>query len=155
MKGSLKCCLCNCNESITHLLFDCHRAKEIGKIVYLATGLTPPKYISHMLGNWLSILITTRGVSFWWWQLYCVGLFGDAVMILFLTKPSIHHLCRLFSGAYWLRLWAQLQRKNMIKVLFRRASLTLEIVALEIANHGWKHNLRIGLDYFSFVYFPN
>ena len=38
----------------THLLFDCHLAKEIWKIVYLATGLTPPKSISHMLGNWLS-----------------------------------------------------------------------------------------------------
>ena len=96
-KGSLRCCFCNYNESITHLLFDCHRAKEIGKIVYLATGLTPPKYISHMLGNWLSILITTRGVSFWWRQLHCVELFGDAVMILLLTKPSIHHLCMLFS----------------------------------------------------------
>ena len=29
-KGSLKCCFCNCNESITHLIFDCHHAKEIG-----------------------------------------------------------------------------------------------------------------------------
>jgi len=53
-KGSLKCCFCNCNESITHLLFDCHHTKEIWKIVYLATGLTPPRSISHMLGNWLS-----------------------------------------------------------------------------------------------------
>ena len=94
-------------------------------------------------------------MSCWWGQLHCVGLFGDVVMILFLTKPSIHHLCRLFLGAYWLRLWAQLQHKNMIKVLFRRASLTLEIVALEIANHGWKHNLRIGLDHFSTVHSPS
>src|SRR6185312_1026513 len=53
-KGSLKCCFCNCNESITHLLFDCHHAKEICKIVYLATGLTPPRSISNMLENWLS-----------------------------------------------------------------------------------------------------
>ena len=43
---------CNCNESITHLLFDCHHAKEIWKIVYLlATGLTPQRSISHMLEN--------------------------------------------------------------------------------------------------------
>ena len=28
-KGSLKCCFCNCNESITRLLFCCHHAKEI------------------------------------------------------------------------------------------------------------------------------
>ena len=37
-KGSLKCCFCSYNESITHLLFDCHHAKEIWKMVYLATG---------------------------------------------------------------------------------------------------------------------
>jgi hypothetical protein len=37
-------------------------------------------------------------VSFWWGQLHCVGLFGDAVMILLLTKSSIHHLC-LFGDA--------------------------------------------------------
>ena len=61
----------------------------------------------------------------------------------------------VFRGIYWLRLWAQLQRKDMIKVLFRRESLALEAVALEIANHGWKHNLRIGLDHFSFVHSPS
>ena len=93
-KGSFKCCFCNCNESITHLLFDCHHAKEIWRIVYLATGLTPPNSISHMLENRLSNLITMRGVSFWWGQLHCVGLFGDVVMILFLTIPSILHSCR-------------------------------------------------------------
>ena len=53
-KRSLKCCFCNCNESITHLLFDCHHAKDILKIVYFAIGLTPPRSIFHMLGNWLS-----------------------------------------------------------------------------------------------------
>jgi len=53
-KGSLKCCFYNCNESITHLLFDCHHAKEFWRIVYLATGLIPPRSVSHMLGNWLS-----------------------------------------------------------------------------------------------------
>jgi len=37
-------------------------------------------------------------------------------------------------------------------VMFRKASLALEVVALEIANHGWKHNLRIGLDDFPFVH---
>jgi len=30
----------------------------------------------------------------------------------------------------------------------------LETVALEIANRGWKHNLRIGLDYFPFIFLP-
>jgi len=95
-------------------------------------------------------------VSCWWGQLHCVGLFGDVVMILFLTKPSILHLYRLFSGGtYWLRLWVHLQHEDMTNVLFRRTSLALETVALEIANRGWKHNLRIGLDYFPFIFSPN
>ena len=67
------------------------------------------------------------------------------------TKYSLF-MQTVFRGTYWLRLWAQLQRKDMIKVLFRRANLALETVALEIANHRWKHNLRIGLDHFSFVH---
>ena len=54
-KGSLKCCFCNCNESITHLLFDCHHAKEVWRIVYLAIyRVNPIKIDFHMLGNWLS-----------------------------------------------------------------------------------------------------
>jgi len=57
-------------------------------------------------------------------------------------------------GTYWLRLWVQMQHKDTIKVLFQRASLALEVVALEIANHGWKHNLSIGLDHFPFVHSP-
>jgi hypothetical protein len=54
-----------------------------------------------------------------------------------------------------LHLWAQLQHKDMIKVMFRKASLALEVVALEIANYGWKHNLRIGLDDFPFAHSPS
>jgi hypothetical protein len=50
-KGSQKYCFCNANETIKHLLFDCHYAKQIWMIVYLATGLSPPKSVSHMFEN--------------------------------------------------------------------------------------------------------
>jgi len=56
----------------------------------------------------------------------------------------------VFKGTYWLHLWAHLQHEDMTNMLFRRASLALQAVALEIASHGWKHKLRIGLDHFSF-----
>ena len=59
----------------------------------------------------------------------------------------------IFRGTYWLRLWVHLQHEDMTNVLFRMTSLALETVALEIANRGWKHNLRIGLDYFPFIFF--
>ena len=58
----------------------------------------------------------------------------------------------VFRETYQLRLWAQLQHKDTIKVMFRRANLAMEVVTLEIANHEWKHNLKIGLDHFPFVH---
>ena len=54
MKGSQKCCFCNCNKTIKHLFFDCYHAKTIWRTVYIATGLTPPNFVSHMLEVWLS-----------------------------------------------------------------------------------------------------
>ena len=42
----------------------------------------------------------------------------------------------IFREIYWLRLLVQLQHKDMIKVMFKKESLALEAVALEIANHG-------------------
>jgi hypothetical protein len=71
-----------------------------------------------------------------------VGLFGDIVMICFIIKPSIPHLCRLFSGGrYWMQFWARLQHEDTTNELFRWRSSSLEvIVALEIVNLGWKHS---------------
>ena len=36
--------------------------------------------------------------------------------------------------------------------MFSMASLALDAVILELPNHRWKHNLRIGLDNFFFVH---
>jgi hypothetical protein len=71
-KGSRSVVFCNANETIKHLLFDCHHAKQIWRIIYLATGLSPPRSISHMFGNWLHILddkikkITMAGCRLCW-----------------------------------------------------------------------------------------
>jgi hypothetical protein len=70
--GCQTCCFCNCNETITHLLFDCHHAKEMWRIVYLATSSPPQRSISHMLGYCLHNLddnlknITFAGVVLCW-----------------------------------------------------------------------------------------
>ena len=155
-KRSLKCCFCNYNESITHLFFDCHHAKEVWRIVYLATGLTPPRSVSHMLGNWLSNLCDNER---------CVMLVGAAALcwviwrcrknIIFNKTKYPSFIQAILWGTYWLRLWVHLQHEDMTKVLFWRTSLALETAALEIANRGWKHNLRISLDCFSLVHSPS
>ena len=49
----------------------------------------------------------------------------------------------------------RISHEDIRKMLFGKASLALEIIALEIANRGWKHNLRIGLDSFFFIFSPN
>jgi hypothetical protein len=45
----------------------------------------------------------------------------------------------IFRGAYWLRFWAQLQRKEQAKDTLIATSRKLEVVALKIANGGWNN----------------
>ena len=106
-----------------------------------------------MLGNWLSNFDNNeRRVVLVEAAALCWAIWRCRNDITFNKIKYSSFMHAIFRGIYWLRLWAQLQRKDMIKVLFRRASLALEVVALEIVNNGWKHNLRIGLDDFSFVH---
>jgi hypothetical protein len=43
-----KCCLCSSNESIQHLLFDCHFAKFIWRIIQVSFNLLPPTSVHNM-----------------------------------------------------------------------------------------------------------
>ena len=52
--GSQKCCYCNSNETIQHLFFDCPHAKVIWRVVQVATGISQPRSLAHMAGDWLS-----------------------------------------------------------------------------------------------------
>jgi hypothetical protein len=49
----------------------------------------------------------------------------------------------IFRGAYWLRMWAQLQHKEQTKDTLITMSGKLEIVALQIANRGWNNFFRL------------
>jgi hypothetical protein len=53
-RGSQKCVGCNSNETIRHLFLECPYARMVWRIVYYATGLTPPRSIRHLFGSWLS-----------------------------------------------------------------------------------------------------
>ena len=97
-KGSQKCSYCNCNDTIKHLFFDCQHAKVIWRTVQVATGLTPPRSVTHMLGNWLqnfnaqeAFTILTGTAALCWAIWRCRN---DIILITL----NIHHLCRLFSG---------------------------------------------------------
>jgi hypothetical protein len=49
----------------------------------------------------------------------------------------------IFRGDYWLRFWAQLQRKEQAKDTLIAMSRKLEVVALQFANGGWKIFFRL------------
>jgi hypothetical protein len=44
-----------------------------------------------------------------------------------------------FRGAYWLRFWAQLQRKERAKDILIAMSRKLEVISLQFANEGWNN----------------
>jgi len=52
-KGSAKCCLCNSNETIHQLFFECHVAKIIWFSFFIAFNIKPPTGFTHLLGAWI------------------------------------------------------------------------------------------------------
>jgi hypothetical protein len=49
----------------------------------------------------------------------------------------------IFMGAFWLWFLLQLQHDVKTKELSQRVSASLKVIALELTDHGWKHNNRI------------
>jgi len=52
-QGDRRCCFCSSNESIQHLLFDCHYAKFIWRIVQVSFNLIPPTSVHNLFIGWL------------------------------------------------------------------------------------------------------
>jgi hypothetical protein len=73
--------------------------------------------------------------------------------IVFTKTRHSSFLQAIFKDTYWIHFWAQRQRREGTKELFHQASSSLEIIALELANHGWKHNNRLDIIYFFCVCF--
>ena len=52
-QGDKKCCFCSSDESIQHLLFDCHFAKFMWRIVQISFNLIPATSIHNFFSGWL------------------------------------------------------------------------------------------------------
>jgi hypothetical protein len=52
-QGDTKCCFCSSEESIQHLLFDCHYAKFIWRLVHISFNLKPPNSVHNLFTSWL------------------------------------------------------------------------------------------------------
>ena len=139
--GSKKCPFCDLNETIQHLFFDCQHAKTIWRVVHVATGLTPPKLITHMLRNWLTGISKKErslifvGAAALMWAIWCTRndlIFEKKIFTSFMHETG--DTGSDFGPCYSMR----------IKERLCLASKALEVVALDIfAKNGWRSNNRL------------
>jgi hypothetical protein len=139
-KGSQQCVRCNMNETIQHMFLDCPSAKMIWTFIFYATNLTQPRSISHMFGTWLSNQHKDFKPLIWVGvAAICWAIWKCRNGIVFKKTKFNSVLQVIFRGAYWLRFWAQLQRKEQAKDTLIAMSRKLEVVALQIVNGGWNN----------------
>jgi hypothetical protein len=111
----------------------------IWRFIFYATNLTKPRSISHMFGTWLSNQhkdfkpLIWVGVAAICWAIWKCR--NDIV----LKNEDQLDFAGYLQGAYWLRFWTQLQRKEQAKDTLIAMSRKLEVVALQIANGGWNN----------------
>jgi len=77
---------------------------------------------------------------------FCWALWLSRNDLTFNKCQSKTFLQVLFRGTHWLRLWAQLQRTDDMKIDIMRTCRSLESAAMELfASHGWPFMFRIGV----------
>ena len=144
--GDQGCCFCDHNESINHLFFDCHFAKTVWRIVHMTFGLSPPKNIPNLFGNWLkgipkndlrNIRVGLCAVLRTIWNIRNDHVFNKQTSTSFL---QVIHLV-----THWIRTWSYLQPVELRQVMDSGCS-TLEMVAKELYNLcGWHIHKRIAV----------
>jgi hypothetical protein len=111
---------------------------------YNLNDLSQPRSVNHMFGNWLNNQhkdfkqLIWVGVAAVFWAIWKCRNY-----IVFKKMKFNSILQVIFRGAYWLRVWAQLQRKEQAKDIHIAMSRRLEVIALQFANEGWNNFYRL------------
>lgn len=143
---STQCVLCQIDETIKHLFFQCKLARSICSIwsvIQIASGLSIPCSVANIFGNWLHRIdhkfrILLRVGALPVVSSFCLCRNDKA----FNGKSSslmhiIHRCTRTF------RLWSSLQRV-VNRDLFTEVCIWLVATVRDIfTQHGWQHDLRI------------
>ena len=131
-QGDRRCCFYSSNESIQHLLFDCHYAKFMQRIVQVLFNLNPPNSIHNLFISWLEglnrkikskILVGASAICWVLWLTRNDIVFDKAI------APS--YLQVIFKATYWTRFWSLLQKeedRRSVKIGCR----AIETVAMEV-----------------------
>jgi len=115
----------------------------IWRIIFYATGLTPPRSIRHMFNSWLSNQSKKiRNIIWVGVAAVCWAIRRCRNDIIFNKIKVTSILQVIFRGTYWFHFWAQLQHVEHAKDAFSSLSRLLETVALDLVKGGWKHIYR-------------
>jgi hypothetical protein len=53
-KGGKQCSFCLKEESIKHLLYECHYARFLWGLSHITFNVPPPRNVKHMLNTWIN-----------------------------------------------------------------------------------------------------
>jgi len=136
-QGDRRCCFYSSNESIQHLLFDCHYAKFMWRIVQVSFNLIPPTSVHNLFTGWLDgvnrklksqILVGASAICWTIW------LTRNDIVFDKILAPS--YLQVIFRGTYWTRSWSLLQKEED-RHSMKMGCRSIETIAMEVfARYG-------------------
>jgi hypothetical protein len=144
--GDKSCAFCHYPETIQHLFFNCYYAKFLWRAVHLMFGISPPLSMEDLFVTWSkksskpqnALLLTAASALCW-----TIWLTRNEV-VFDKCRPKLY-LQVLFRGTYWLRQWAKLQRREVLRDQLLRAGQRLETSALQFfSSNGWLSNNFLG-----------
>jgi len=145
-QGDRKCCFCSSNESIQHLLLDCHFAKFMWRTIHVSFNLMPPTSVHNLFTGWL------EGINRKLKSQILVGA-STICWVIWLTRNGIafdktiapSYLQVIFRGTYWTRSWSLLQKEED-RHLIKMGCTTIEIIAMEVfTRNGRRFSNRVAI----------
>jgi hypothetical protein len=145
-QGDTKCCFYSSEESIQHLLFDCHYTKFLWRIIHVSFNLNPPNSVHNLFTSWLDglnrkmksqILVGASAI--------CWALWLTRNNIVFDNVIAPPYLQVIFKAIYWTRFWSLLQKEED-RLSVKMGCRIIETAAMEVfARHGWNFSNKIVL----------
>jgi hypothetical protein len=102
--GGKQCCFCHDNETINHLFFECHYAKFMWGLLYLAFNIVPPQSVRHMFGTWLNQFgEKLKRQALVGASVFCWAIWLSRNDVIFNKSPIKSFIQVLYRGTHWLR----------------------------------------------------
>jgi hypothetical protein len=125
--------------------FDCHFAKFLWRAVHVTFNIGVPISTSHMFNGWVMGLrdqfkkIVLIGAA-----ALCWALWTSRNDVVFDNSPIKTYIQVLYRGTYWLRQWAQLQRREDLSKELMGVCKAMELTVMQVfTSHGWIFSNRI------------